>query len=138
MRDGASASLDRFLAPAAIAIIGASPDVTKIRGRLIHLLRENGYRGQLYPVNPSYPEIDGLPCFPSIGAIGAPVDLALVAIPAETVLPALEECAAAHVGHALIISSGFAEQGSAQARLQEEVAALARPTGLRGRRPQAP
>src|SRR5260221_6798501 len=131
MLDGAPASLDRFLAPAAIAIIGASPDSTRIRGRLLHLLRANGYTGRLYPVNPSYSEIDGLPCFPSVGAIGAPVDLALVAIPAETVLPALEECAAAGVGHAVIISSGFAEQGGAQARLQEESAALARCTGLR-------
>jgi acetate---CoA ligase (ADP-forming) len=131
MGDGAAASLDRFLAPAAIAIIGASPDSSKIRGRLLHLLRENGYTGQLYPVNPSYREMAGLRCFPSVGAIGAPVDLALVAIPAETVLAALEDCAAAGVGHAVIISSGFAEQGGAQAGLQEEIAALARRTGLR-------
>jgi len=128
MRDG---SLDRFLAPAAIAIIGASPDSARIRGRLLHLLRENGYSGKLYPVNPSYPEIAGVPCFPSVGAIGQPVDLALIAIPAETVLPALEDCAAAGVGHAVIISSGFAEQGGAQTGLQHEIAALARRTGLR-------
>ena len=86
----ASSSLDRFFAPAAIAVIGASPDKTKIRGRLLHSLRENGYDGRLYPVNPSYREIDGLPCFASLAAIGAPVDLALVAIPAETVLASLE------------------------------------------------
>lgn len=131
MRDGVPASLDHLLAPAAIAIIGASPDSSRIRGRLLHLLRENGYTGGLYPVNPSYREIDGVPCFPSVGAIGQPIDLALVAIPAETVLPALEECAAAGIGHAVIISSGFAEQGGAQAGLQEEIAALARRTGLR-------
>ncbi|HEX7967749.1 MAG TPA: acetate--CoA ligase family protein, partial [Stellaceae bacterium] len=127
----ASSSLDRFFAPATIAVIGASPDKTKIRGRLLHALRENGYDGRLYPVNPSYREIDGLPCFPSLAAIGAPVDLALVAIPAETVLASLEECAAARVGHAVIISSGFAEQGGAQTRLQDEIAALARRTGMR-------
>ena len=131
MRDGPPASLDRFLAPAAIAIIGASPDTARIRGRLLHLLRENGYGGKLYPVNPSYREIDGVPCFPSVGAIEEPIDLALIAIPAETVLPALEECAAAGVGHAVIISSGFAEQGGAQTDLQHEIAALARRTGLR-------
>ncbi|HJT08033.1 MAG TPA: CoA-binding protein, partial [Stellaceae bacterium] len=131
MRDGAPASLDRFLAPAAIAIIGASPDSARIRGRLLHLLRENGYPGKLYPVNPSYREIDGVPCFPSVGAIGQPIDLALIAIPAETVLPALEDCAAAGVGHAVIISSGFAEQGGAQTDVQHEIAALARRTGLR-------
>ncbi|HEX6840633.1 MAG TPA: acetate--CoA ligase family protein, partial [Stellaceae bacterium] len=131
MRDGGPASLDRFLAPAAIAIIGASPDSARIRGRLLHLLHENGYSGKLYPVNPSYREIDGVPCFPSLGAIGQPIDLALIAIPAETVLPALAECAAAGVGHAVIISSGFAEQGGAQTGLQQEIAALARRTGLR-------
>jgi len=131
MRDGAPASLDRFLAPDAIAIIGASPDSARIRGRLLHLLRENRYAGKLYPVNPSYREIDGVPCFPSVGAIGQPIDLALIAIPAETVLPALEDCAAAGVGHAVIISSGFAEQGGTQTDVQQEIAALARRTGLR-------
>ena len=137
MLDGATASLDRFLAPAAIAIIGASPDTSKIRGRLLHLLRENGYGGRLYAVNPSYREIDGVACFPSVGAIGAPIDLALVAIPADAVVPALEECAAAGVAHAVVISSGFAEQGGAQAQLQDQIAALTRRTGLRVSGPNA-
>jgi acetate---CoA ligase (ADP-forming) len=127
----APSSLDRFLAPGAIAIIGASPDRTRIRGMLLHLLRSNGYAGRLYPVNPSYSEIDGLTCFPSIAAIGAPIDLALVAIPAETVLPALADCAAAGVAHTVVITSGFAEQGAEQASLQGEIAALARRTGMR-------
>jgi acetate---CoA ligase (ADP-forming) len=124
-------SLDRFFAPASIALIGASPDATKIRGRLLRSLRDNGYPGRLYPVNPSYREIDGLTCFPSVAAIDAPIDLALVAVPAETVLPALEACAAVRVAHAAIISSGFAEQGGANARLQDEIAALARRSGMR-------
>lgn len=131
------ASLDRFFAPAAIAIIGASPEKTRIRGLLLHLLRKNGYPGRLYPVNPSYREIDGLPCFPTLAAIGAPIDLALIAIPAEAVLPALEECAAAKVGYAVIISSGFAEQGGAQTQLQDQIAALAGRTGLRISGPNA-
>jgi len=129
--------LARFFAPEAIAIIGASPEKTKIRGLLLHLLRKNGYAGRLYPVNPSYGEIDGVRCFPSVAAIGAPIDLALIAIPAEAVLGALAECAAAGVGHAVIISSGFAEQGGEQSRLQEEIAALARRTGMRISGPNA-
>ena len=48
-----SSSLDRFLAPQSIAVIGASPERTKIRGQLLHMLRENRYPGRLYPVNPS-------------------------------------------------------------------------------------
>ncbi|MGO8918783.1 MAG: acetate--CoA ligase family protein [Stellaceae bacterium] len=129
--------LDRFFAPEAIAIIGASPERTRIRGLLLHLLRQNGYAGRLYPVNPSYAEIDGLACYPSLAAIGAPVDLALIAIPADAVLTALEECAAHGVKYAVIISSGFAEQGGAQTRLQDEIAALAKRTGLRISGPNA-
>jgi acyl-CoA synthetase (NDP forming) len=133
----ATASLDRFFAPDAIAIIGASPERTRIRGLLLHFLRQNGYPGRIYPVNPSYPEIDGLACYPSLSAIGAPIDLALIAIPAEAVLGALEECAAAGVGYAVIISSGFAEQGGEQTQLQDRIAALARRTGLRISGPNA-
>ncbi len=130
-------SLDRFFAPEAIAVIGASPERTRIRGLLLHLLRANGYAGGLYPVNPSYDEINGLRCYPSLAAIGAPVDLALIAIPADAVLPALEDCAAQGVKHAVIISSGFAEQGGARRGLQDEIAALARRTGLRVSGPNA-
>jgi acyl-CoA synthetase (NDP forming) len=135
--DGTAAALDRFFAPDAIAIVGASPERTRIRGLLLHLLRKNGYPGRLYPVNPSYQEIDGVRCYPSLAAIGAPIDLALIAIPAERVLPALEECAGAGVGHAVIISSGFAEQGGARTALQDDIAALARRTGLRVSGPNA-
>jgi acetate---CoA ligase (ADP-forming) len=130
-------SLDRFLAPHSIAVIGASPERTKIRGQLLHMLRENRYPGRLCPVNPSYREIEGLACYPSLAAIGAPVDLAVIAIPAEAVLAALEECAAAGVGYAVIISSGFAEQGGAQATLQDRIAELAQRTGLRIAGPNA-
>ncbi|HZB91850.1 MAG TPA: CoA-binding protein, partial [Stellaceae bacterium] len=135
--DRTAAALDRFFAPDGIAVIGASPELTKIRGVLLHMLRQNGYAGRLYPVNPSYGEIDGIACHASLAAIAAPVDLALIAIPAERVLPALEDCARHGVKHAVIISSGFAEQGGAQARLQEEIAAFARRTGLRISGPNA-
>ena len=133
----AARSLDRFFAPEAIAVIGASPERGRIRGLLLPLLRGNGYPGRLYPVNPSYAEIDGLACYPSLAAIGAPVDLALIAIPAEAVLAALEECAASGVKHAVIISSGFAEQGGARRALQDEIAALSKRTGLRISGPNA-
>lgn len=130
MQDAPTA-LDRFLSPGSVAVIGASPDRTKIRGLLLEQLKAGGFAGAIYPVNPGYPSIDGLTCYPSVAAIAAPVDLAIVAIPPEAVLQALEECASAGVGSALILTSGFAEQGGAQADLQGEIAALARRTGMR-------
>ncbi len=124
--------LDTLLAPRSVAIIGASPDPHRIRGQLLPLLRDNGFTGRIILVNPSYTAIDGLPCVPTLAAADlSPIDVALVAIPADRVLPALEECAAAGVRYAVVISSGFAEDEAAPAELQGRVAELARRTGMR-------
>jgi acyl-CoA synthetase (NDP forming) len=124
-------ALQSFFWPKSIAVLGASPDVHRIRGRLLHQLRENGFPGRILPINPSYQEIDGLRCYPSIGAVGEPMDLALVAIPAVGVAPALEECAKAGVKNALIISSGFAEEGGAAGDMQAALVEVTQRTGIR-------
>jgi acetate---CoA ligase (ADP-forming) len=129
--------LDSFFAPRSIALIGASRDHEKIPGRLFAMLRKNGYPGQIYPINPNYDDIDGVKCFKSIAAVGAPIDLAIVLIPARAVLPALEQCARAGVKNAVIISSGFAEEGGDSAAMQDEIAALAKRTGMRVSGPNA-
>src|SRR5438552_10645500 len=129
--------LDSFFAPGSIALIGASRDQEKIPGRLLSMLRKNGFPGKIYPVNPNYGDIDGLKCYPSIADVGQPVDLALVIIPARAVLGALEQCAAAGVKNAVIISSGFAEEGGDSAAMQDAIAALAKKTGMRISGPNA-
>ena len=124
--------LASLLSPASVAIIGASPDPTRIRGQLQDLLRRNGFPGRIVPVNPSYTEVAGLPCMPTIAdAGGEPIDVALIAIPAEAVLPSLQECAAAGVRNAVVISSGFAEDEDAPPELQARIGELARRTGMR-------
>src|SRR5256886_13173300 len=129
--------LDTFFAPDSIALIGASRDLEKIPGRLLSMLRKNGFAGKIYPINPNYGDIDGLKCYPSIAEIGAPIDLAVIIIPARAVLGALEQCAAAGVKNAVIISSGFAEEGGDSAVMQEAIAALAKKTGMRISGPNA-
>jgi acyl-CoA synthetase (NDP forming) len=129
--------LDSFFAPGSIALIGASRDLEKIPGRLLSMLRKNGYPGKLYPINPNYGDIDGLKCYPSISDVGAPIDLAIVIIPARAVLAALEQCAAVGVSNAVIISSGFAEEGGASAAMQDAIVALAKKTGMRISGPNA-
>jgi acyl-CoA synthetase (NDP forming) len=129
--------LDSFFAPASIALIGASRDHEKIPGRLLSMLRKNEFPGKLYPINPNYDEIDGLRCYKSVVEIGAPIDLAIIVIPARAVLPALEECAAAGVKNAVIISSGFAEEGGDSAAMQDAIVALAKRTGMRISGPNA-
>ncbi len=126
-----SGPLDALLAPSSIAVVGASADRTKIRGTLFHQLAASGYTGRLYPITASAPDIDGFPCFPSIGAVGAAIDLAIIAIPPDAVLGVLEDCAAAGVRSALVLTSGFAEQGGPQAEAQDRMSALARSSGMR-------
>jgi acyl-CoA synthetase (NDP forming) len=123
--------LSAVFRPRAIAVVGASDDPVKIGGRPLAFLLRHGYPGRVFPVNPARATVQGLPAFPSIGAIPEPVDLAIVVVPAERVLESLEEAAAKGVRAAIVFSSGFAEVGPAgrvaQARLRE----LAERTGLR-------
>jgi acetate---CoA ligase (ADP-forming) len=129
--------LDTFFAPDSIALIGASRDLEKIPGRLLTMLRKNEFPGQIYPINPNYGDIEGLKCYPSIADVGQPIDLAIVIIPAKAVLGALKQCAAAAVKNAVIISSGFAEEGGDSTAMQDAIAALAKKTGMRISGPNA-
>jgi len=129
--------LDSFFSPSSIALIGASRDLDKIPGRLLSMLRKNHYPGRIYPINPNYGELDGLKCYPSISDVGQPIDLAIVIIPARAVLGALEQCAAVGVRNAVIISSGFAEEGGDSTAMQDAIVALAKKTGMRISGPNA-
>src|SRR6476469_6658227 len=129
--------LDSFFSPESIALIGASRDLEKIPGRLLSMLRKNQFPGRIYPINPNYGDIDGLKCYPSTADVGQPIDLAVVIIPARAVLGALEQCAAAGVRNAVIISSGFAEEGGDSDAMQDAIAALAKRTGMRISGPNA-
>src|SRR6188472_1251064 len=129
--------LDSFFAPRSIALIGASRDLEKIPGRLLSMLRKNEYPGEIYPINPNYADIHGLKCYKSIADVGHPIDLAIIIIPARTVLAALEQCAGVGVKNAVIISSGFSEEGGDSAAMQDAIGALAKRTGMRISGPNA-
>src|SRR6202163_3593328 len=129
--------LDTFFCPDSIALIGASRDQEKIPGRLLSMLRKNEFPGKIYPINPNYGDIEGLKCYSSIADVGQPIDLAIVIIPARAVLGALEQCAAAGVKNAVIISSGFAEEGGDSTAMQDAIVALAKRAGMRISGPNA-
>ncbi|MBL8670433.1 MAG: acetate--CoA ligase family protein [Alphaproteobacteria bacterium] len=116
-----AADLGPLLAPRSVAVIGAAADPTKIRGRVLAQLLKGGFAGPIFPIHPSEATIQGLPAFARIDDVPGPVDLAIVAIPAERVPDAVAACAARGVKAALVLSSGFAEEGKAalQASLRE-------------------
>ena len=60
---------ERLVRPCAVAIIGASGDLSRIGGQPLRALTEFGYAGGVYPVNPKYPTLKGLPCYPNVGSV---------------------------------------------------------------------
>ena len=119
--------LDTLFRPRSIALVGASPDRTIIRGRIVEAVTLHGFGGSLHAVSRSHREIAGIPCHPSVDALPGPVDLAIVTIPAEHVAATLRACGRRGVKAAIVISSGFGEErGEAGAARQREIAGIAR------------
>jgi acetyl coenzyme A synthetase (ADP forming)-like protein len=130
-RHAAAQSIRAFLHPRSVAVLGASRQANSIGAALVTNIRGSGFTGGVYPVNPKADEIGGLKAYPSLSAIGAPVDLALIAVPAPFVEQSLRDCASAGVRGAVVISSGFGEV-SAEGRMQEKsLRDLARHAGMR-------
>lgn len=105
-------SLAPFFAPASVAVIGASRDPSKVGGSVLANLRAGGFEGRVVPVNPRADAVQGLPAVRSLLAVDGSVDLAVIAVPAPGVLPALKECVSKGVGGAVVISAGFREGGA--------------------------
>ncbi len=118
-----------FFTPRSIAVIGASQDSTKMGYAVMHNLLH--FPGQLYPVNNKRSEIQGLKAYPNITAIPAPVDMAVITVPAIHVPAVVEECGAKGVSMVVIITAGFKEMGPEGRALEERVVEIARGHGTR-------
>lgn len=128
MHDGGIRGL---LAPRSIALIGASQDPTRIGGRPLEYLKRYGYRGDVYPINPKYVQIDGWRCYPAITDVREPIDLAIVAVGRAMVFNVLKQCAQAGVKAAVVFTAGFAESGEDGKRQQAAFRMLAERSGMR-------
>ena len=120
--------LTKLLKPRAVAVIGASNDADIPRGRLMTALYRNAYGGSIYPVSRSANEIMGRQAFAHVRDLPEPVDLAVLLVPAVAVAVVLEECANAGIKAAVVIASGFSEEGgeAADARQRDIVEIAAR------------
>ena len=124
----AEPSIRALLSPRSIAVVGASDNTLKLGGgRLLKNLIESSFAGPLYPVNPNRAVVLGLPAFPTVKAIGKPVELVVIVVPGEQVEETLLDCATAGVAAVIVTSAGFAERGDALGReRQERLIAIAR------------
>ncbi len=124
-------SLRPVFNPAAVAVIGAGRNPGSIGHAVLRSIVDGGYTGRLYPINPNADHIAGIPCYGSIADTPSRVDLAIVAVPASSVLATITEAAAAGVRAAVILSSGFGEEGPAGRERQADVVRVARAAGMR-------
>jgi len=123
--------LNHVFYPRTIAVIGASAAPEKLGHACVASLLEAGFRGRIYPVNPSTNEILGLTTYPSVGDLAGEIDLALVILPARLTVAAIEDCAAKGVTAAIVISSGFKEVGTeAGLGLQSKLRDIANQSGM--------
>ncbi|MDE3112000.1 MAG: acetate--CoA ligase family protein [Chloroflexota bacterium] len=127
----ARAAIGTFLAPNAVAVIGASRERGTIGGAILHGLVEYGFTGAVYPVNPKASSVGSIRAYASILDVPGPVDLAVVVVPAAAVAQVARECAEKRVRALVIISAGFSEVGEAGVARQHEVLEICRAAGMR-------
>jgi acyl-CoA synthetase (NDP forming) len=127
----AGRGLDAVFNPRSIAIFGASDDVTKIGGRPLQFLLKYGYGGAIYPINRKGGTVQSLPAYASVRDVPEVPELAVLAVPPQGVLEAVQDCAQRGVRAAVVLSSGFSEMGEEGARLQAQIGTVARESGMR-------
>ena len=123
--------LDALFNPRSVAVIGASEDPNRIGGRPLRYLKEFGFRGKVWPVNPRRDRVQGIEARPDIGEVPGPIDVAVVAVAAANVPETIEACANRGVGAAVVFTSGFAETDAAGAARQRRLREIARSSGMR-------
>jgi acyl-CoA synthetase (NDP forming) len=126
-----SRSLRPVLSPRSVAVIGAGRKPGGIGHEVLLNLVDAGFKGDLYAVNPNADRIGDVLAFPRIADVPGPVDLVVIAVPADQVRGVVEECGRARVGGAVVLTSGFSELGADGRRMQQDLLDVARRYSLR-------
>ena len=120
-----------FFHPSSIAVIGASRSPNKGGNIILRNLLKAGFKGSVYPINPSGKEILGLPSYARVSNVPAPVDIAMVVIPKNVVPDALQDCAAKGINSIILSTGGYSDVGEEGAREQKVIVGQARKAGIR-------
>lgn len=122
--------LEALFNPQSIAVVGASSHPSKLGYEILNNLIKSGYANPIYPINPKTESVLKLPCFPNIQAVSGPIDLAVIAIPAQCVIDILKDCGECGVKAAIVISAGFRETGHEGLMAEMEMARIAERYGM--------
>ncbi len=114
-------TLDKLFHPRSVAVIGASNAEASIGSELLKNLLRGPFQGPVYPVNPHRQWVLGVRAYPTVRDIPDPVDLAILSVPKNKVLDAIDDCGAKGVGAAVIITAGFKEVGGEGVELERKL-----------------
>ncbi len=126
-----SRSIQRLLSPRSVAVIGASRDAHSVGHAALRNLLAGDFTGPVFPVHPTATAVGGVRAFPTVTDVPDPVDLAVVAVPADRVNDVVAQCAAKGVHGLVVVSSGFGEAGPEGRERQDRLVRLARANGMR-------
>lgn len=125
-------TLRAALNPRSVAIVGASENPNKIGGRPLLYLGRHGYRGTIYPINPNRSEVQGHKAFSDLYALPDTPEVAIIALPGDAAVDAVETCAEIGVKVAVVMTSGFGEVDAIEGKAKEaRMRNVAREAGMR-------
>jgi acetate---CoA ligase (ADP-forming) len=127
----AASALKKLLYPGSVAVVGASRKVGSVGQAVVRNLVRAGFSGPIYPINPNAAAIQSLPAYPEVQAVPGPVDLAVIAVPAERALASVEQCGRKRVRSLIVLTAGFNEIGPAGQQRQAELLRICRLYGMR-------
>lgn len=119
-----------LLAPRSVALIGASSQAGRVTSRPMQYLQQHGFRGQIFPINPSHGTVMGARAYASVSEVGQKIDHAYIMLNTDFVLEAFEQCVNAGVRVVTVLADGFAESGEQGQLRQRRLAALASDAGV--------
>ncbi|PCK26391.1 bifunctional GNAT family N-acetyltransferase/acetate--CoA ligase family protein [Rhodococcus qingshengii] len=124
-------SMGNVLSPRSVAVIGASADPAKVGNAVLTNLLRGGFTGPVYPVNAEHRSVHGVRAYPTVRDIPDDVDLAVVAVPAESINSVLDDCLDKGVKALVVVSSGFSESGPDGRSSERKLVHAARAHGMR-------
>jgi acetyl coenzyme A synthetase (ADP forming)-like protein len=123
--------LEAIFAPRSVAVVGASPDPTRLGHTVLKNIVANGYGGRIFPIHPKAEAVLGHKAFPSVMAVPEPIDMAVIVIPPEYVLGVADECGRKGVKGLVVITAGFKEVGGEGRELERQLLAIVQQYGMR-------
>jgi acetate---CoA ligase (ADP-forming) len=123
-------SLEPLFRPKSVGVVGASAKAGSAGSNIVLNLRQAGFAGEIYPVNPRYSEIHGIRSYSALADIGRPVDAVFIAVAAQYAVDILRQAVEIGAKSALINATGFADGGAEGRARQAEVVSLAHRAGI--------